>query len=90
MTVRNRVIHPKALDEFEVKDSEIEDLTEAIAWFKRTVVAFMNEVVKAIEWDPERVARFVPMVPENEREAFVARLMEIFDFRDDKLKSAGR
>lgn len=88
MTTRNRVIHPNLLNEFQVRDSEIEDLNLALNWFERTATTLMTETVKAIEWDQERVDRFVALVPADKRGIFVDRLMEVLNLAEDDLRSA--
>jgi hypothetical protein len=71
-----------------VENSEIEDLNKALNWFERTATNLMTEIVRAIEWDQERVERLVALVPVDERGMFVARLMEILTLTEGDLKSA--
>jgi hypothetical protein len=88
VTIRNRVTHPNVLDEFHVKDSEIEDLNKALNWFEREARFLITETGRAIEWDQKHIDRFVALVPADERGAFVSRLIEILDLTEDDLKAA--
>jgi hypothetical protein len=80
VATRNRVTHPKVLQEFQILDAEIADLQTALQWFIDVTTGLGRGVVSATEWDEERVERFLEQVPPDARPEFVERLMEIFEF----------
>lgn len=76
--IRNRVTHPKVLEEFDISEKEVEDLNAALNWFNERITYIIPELIKGFMWDEERVRMLMDKVPEKQRKEFLAKLVEHF------------
>jgi hypothetical protein len=79
---RNRVTHPKALEEFDVSDDEMKSLESAMTWFQEKTTALLREVVGAIDWDQVRVDRLFEACPELKSPEYQERLKEMMNIKE--------